>query len=183
MFDPKQPPPTPDARTLQVFANRFSDESSLLDARSGGSLITPDCVRVGVSITARGKIASQLRGIEEHIIEHTQACLSRFGLISWAPDLRLTPSALYNSACRIIALDTFKQALVSHAYAHCSPNFSYVNNMVVLIKIYDHIIHHYFQKRYQKECRAPGSVRASDEANPLYRNRQQVGHCFCTSAF
>jgi hypothetical protein len=32
LFDPKQPPPTPDDETLHVFALRFRNESSLMNA-------------------------------------------------------------------------------------------------------------------------------------------------------
>lgn len=178
LLDPKQPPPTPDEKTLQVFTTRFQNEASLLEARAGKSLVAPSRVRVGVPITDRGQVAIQLRRVEEHIIEYIQACLSRFGLYAWGPDLRLTPYALYNAACRIIALDTFKQALVSHAYAHLAPNLSYAKDMVLLVKLYDHFVHHYLQQRYQKECRVPGSVRAADEVSPQYRNRQRVSDCF-----
>jgi hypothetical protein len=71
---------------------------------------------------------------------------------------------LYNVTCHIIALDTFKQALTSHAYAHLAPNLAYTKDMVLLVKIYDHFVHHYLQQHYQKECQVPGSVRAADEA-------------------
>jgi hypothetical protein len=183
LFDPKQPPPTPDDETLHVFALRFRNESSLMNARAGGSFVAPDCVRVGVSITDRGVVASQLRHIEEHIIEYIQACLSRFGLLAWGPDLRQTPYALYNATCRIIAIDTFKQALASHAYAHLAPNLAYAKDMVLLVKLYDHFVHHYLQQRYQKECRVPGSVRAADEASPQYHNRQRVHPFFLSSVY
>lgn len=174
LYDPKQAPPTPDDRTLETFSLRFRSESSLMEARAGGSLVVPDLVCVGVSMIDRGVIASQLRRVEEHIIDYIRACISRFGLYKWGPDLRQTPYALYNAACRIIALDTFKQALVSHAYAHLAPNLAYAKDMVMLVKLYDHFIHHYLQERYRRECRLPGSVRATDETSPQYHNRQRV---------
>ena len=164
LFYPNQPPPTPNDETLHIFALHFHNESSLMNAQAGGSLVAPDCVHVGVSITDHGVVASQLRHIEEHIIEYIQACLSRFGLLAWGPDLCQTPYALYNVTCHIIALDTFKQALTSHAYAHLAPNLAYTKDMVLLIKLYDHFVHHYLQQHYQKECQVPGSVRAADEA-------------------
>lgn len=121
-----------------------------------------------------GQVASQLRGIEEHILEYIQACLAKFGLVVWCPDLNQTPYALYNSACRIIALDTFRQALVSHAYAHLAPNLKYAKDMILLVKLYDHFVHHYLYSRYKKESRIPGSVLAADTASPQYRRRKRV---------
>jgi hypothetical protein len=94
--------------------------------------------------------------------------------VAWCPDLHQTPYALYNAACRVVALDTFKQALVSHAYAHLAPNLSYIKDMVLLVKMYDHFVHHYLYNQYKKECHAPGSVRACDEASPGYHHRNTV---------
>jgi hypothetical protein len=179
LYDPKDPPPTPDEGALQNFNARFHSETSVMEARGGIPLISPSLVQVGsISITDRSQVATQLRRIEEHIIEYIQACVSRFGLVIWCPDLRQSPYALYNAACRIIALDTFKQALISHAYAHLAPNQAYAKDMILLIKLYDHFVHHYQQKRYKKECRIPGSVRATDEASPQYRGRLRVFQYF-----
>ena len=152
-----------------------------MEARDSEPLVSPSLVRVRtlVSITDRGRIASQLRQIEEHLIDYIRSLLARFGFVSWCPDLRQTPYALYNAACRIIALDTFKQALVSHAYAHLAPNLSYVKDMVLLVKMYDHFVHHYLYTRYQKECRVPGSVRARDETSPGYHRRNSVHANIC----
>lgn len=176
LIDPKHPPTTPPDDILLSFGSRFLDEASLMEARDGRPLVSPSLVRVRtlLSITDRGHVASQLRQIEEHILDYIQSSLARFGLVIWCPDLRQTPYALYNSACRIIALDTFKQALVSHTYAHLAPNLSYVKDMVLLVKMYDHFVHHYLYTRYKKECRAPGSVRARDEAGPGYHRRNKV---------
>jgi hypothetical protein len=160
LIDPKQPPTTPPDDILLSFGSWFQDEASLMEARNGRPLVSPSLVhvRTSLSVTDRGHIASQLLQIEENILEYIQSSLARFGLVMWCPDLRQKPYALYNAACRIIALNTFKQALVSHAYAHLAPNLSYVKDMVLLVKMYDHFVHHYLYSRYKKECRAPGSV-------------------------
>ena len=176
LIDPKQPPTTPPDDILFLFGSRFQDEASVMEAQNGRPLVSPSLVRVRtlLSITDRGRIASQLRQIEEHIIDYIQSSLARFGLVVWCPDLRQTPYTLYNAACRIIALDTFKQALVSHTYAHLAPNLSYVKDMTLLVKMYDHFVHHYLYTRYKKECRVPGSVRARDEAGSGYHRRNTV---------
>ena len=79
-----------------------------MEARDSEPLVSPSlvCVRTLVSITDRGCIASQLQQIKEHLIDYIQLLLARFGFVSWCPDLRQTPYALYNAACRIIALVT-----------------------------------------------------------------------------
>jgi hypothetical protein len=169
---PKDPP----GHVLATFATRFSSEASLHDCQEGPPLIKLSLVQIGssVSLTDRGRIAAQVRQVEEHILEYAQSCLARFGLVSWCPDLRQTPYALYNAACRIIALDTFKQALVSHAFAHLKPNTSYATDMMLLIRLYDHYVHFYMYSRWKREKRNPGSVGVADQTNPQYRARVRV---------
>ncbi|HEV7735749.1 MAG TPA: hypothetical protein VGO47_00010, partial [Chlamydiales bacterium] len=120
------------------------------------------------------QIATQIRAVEEHILEYMQSCLAKFGLIRWCPDLQQTAYSLYNSACRIIALDTFKQALVSHTYTHLQPNTTYAKDMDLLIKLYDHFVHHYQYQCFKKESHNPGSIQAAEEMNPKYQNHKQV---------
>ena len=153
IIDPKQPPTIPPDDILLTFSSRFVDETSLMEARDGRPLISPTLVRVRTSITDGSYIASQLRQIEEHILDYIQSSLARFGLVIWCPDLRQTPYALYNAACRVIALDTFKQAPISHAHVHLAPIISYVKDMTLLVKMYDHFVHHNLYIRYKEECR------------------------------
>lgn len=181
LYDPKQPPPIPDPAVLESFAQNFQnhpDHISLTQvAREGPSLIAPSLIRVGdIPVTDRGHVASQLRGIEENMIYYIQTCLSRFGLSVWCPDLRKTPYSLFNSINRIAALNTFKQALISHTYAHLAPNLAYMQDMTLLVKMYDHFVHHYQYARFKKETRIPGSVRASDTTGPAYTNRRRVSN-------
>jgi hypothetical protein len=184
LVDPKQVPQDPSDQILATFASCFTTEASLYECREGPMRIAPTLVQIGssVSITDHGQIAAQILLVEEHMLEYMQACLARFGLTSWCPDLRQTPYALYNAACRVIALDTFKQALVSHTYAHLKPNTTYAREMELLIRLYDHVVHHYMYLRYRRDSRNPGCVTAADKASPQYRGRARVCAFLCTSA-
>jgi hypothetical protein len=127
---------------------------------------------------SRGTVPRQILMVEEHILEYIQACLAKFGLICWCPDLRQSPYSLYNCACRIIALDTFKQALVSHAYMHLKPNTAYASDMVLLTKLYNHFVYHFILSRYKTDLRNPGRVKAADTLSPQYRSRLRVCNNF-----
>ena len=166
----KDIPKLPEQTVLTRFQQHFLTETSLTEARQP---IIPVSL-VQVTSTKSGRIGTQLGLIEENIKSYIQGCLARFGMTSWCPDLRETAHSLYNSACRIIALDTFKQALVSHAYAGVQPKLDYVKDMQLLIKIYDHIVHQFFHSRWRRELQRPGSVAAADEASPAYRSRTRV---------
>ena len=163
----------PSDQILATFASCFSTEASLYECREGPMHIAPTLVQIRslVSITDHGQIATQILLVEEHILEYMQACLARFGLMLWCPDLHQTPYALYNVACRVIALDTFKQALVSHTYAHLKLNMTYAWEMEWLIHLYDH---HYMYLQYQRDSRNPGCVTAADKASPRYRGCARV---------
>ena len=183
LLDAKAVPQDPPAELLRLFSAHFSSEAELFVSRdTGPELIPRHLVLVGTAMsTAKGRIAAQARLVEEHMLDYIQACLSRFGLQRWCPDLRQSAYSLYNSACRIIAIDTFKQALISHAYIHLSPNILYASNMDILIKLYDHFVFHYLLLRYRREGRQPGSVRKELQSNPQYQGRIRVGLLFCVS--
>lgn len=178
LLDPKDVPGDPPTGILEKFSAHCSAEEQLYNFRDPRSreLISPMLVKIGTSasITKCGKLATQVRLVKEHMLQYIQSYLARFGLLRWCPDLRQSPYSLFNSACRIVAIDTFKQALIVHTYAHVQPNKSYVNDISLLIKLYDHVVHHYHFLRYQRESRNPGCVRAADEASPTYHGRKRV---------
>jgi hypothetical protein len=148
----------------------------MYSCQAGPEIIPRSLIQIGssIAIDSNSRIAAQVRQVEEHMLAYTQSLLARFGLTCWCPDLRQSPYSLYNAACRFIALDTFKQALVSQAYAHLQPNNLYATNMDFQIKLYDHFVHHYMDLRYRKECKRAGSVKVADEASPQYRNRARA---------
>ncbi|KAJ3571967.1 hypothetical protein NP233_g3409 [Leucocoprinus birnbaumii] len=63
------------------------------------------------------------------------------------------------------------KAILSAAYDHIEPNKAYIQDMPLLIKIYDHFIHHSMYHNWKRECRQPGSLCAASEANLQYGNR------------
>ena len=150
LHNAKEIPGNPPAELLAMFASHFSTEQEVLDARNGNALVRPSLIQVRTSIPLGDKSwsAKQIRQVEEHILEYLQGCIAKFGLVRWAPDLRQSAYSLYNSACRIIALDTFKQAIVSHAYDFLCPNPVYLWDMDLLMKVYDHIHQRVCDKSY-----------------------------------
>lgn len=177
LLDAKEVPKNPPSNLLSAFNSRFSNEKQLIVVQDiGPELVPRHLVLIGTAASAaKGRIAEQARAIEQHMLAYIQACLSRFGLDCWCPDLRQSAYSLYNSACRIVALDTFKQALVSHAYLTLDPNPAYASDTGVLIRLYDHFVYHYMRLRYRRDGRAPGTVMQQLEASPQYQGRIRVG--------
>lgn len=180
LLDSKVIPEDPPPQLLQNFSRRFFTEEQLRTSHdSGPQLIPLHLVQIGTLISSgTGKVAKQARLVEENMLLYIQIRLSRLGLERWWPDLRQTPYSLYNCACRIIAIDTFRQALVSHTYMHLNAKIHFANNMDILIKLFDHFTFHYMLSRYTKNIRNPGSVEKEIESSPQYQSRARVCNLF-----
>jgi len=144
--------------------------------RTNVPLVDMHKVRIGSNISpaTRKRIASNVKRIEDFILNYVQTYIAEFGLICWCPDLSQTPYSVYNSACRIIALDTFVQAMISHAYDHLQPTRRYMEDMDLLTKLYNHFVHYTVYETYKKELRSPGAVEAIAKQNPIYQARIRV---------
>lgn len=169
-------PKVPSVSMMNLFSSHFANEAEVHASQDSGPELVPlRLVQIGIKMSSNtGAIARQARLVEEHILEYTQVRLARLGFASWCPDLRQTPYALYNSACRIVALDTFKQALVSRHYDHLGPRLSYAYDLDLLTKLYDHFVHFYMYNRFKKELNSPGAVYQELKSSPAYQNRVRV---------
>lgn len=169
-------PLDPPDQVLAEFQKQVAHEEDLQVCRHGSPVFPPSLVQVGrvLAVGDRGHISRFLQTVSDHILEYIQMCLAKFGLLQWCPDLRQSPDSLYNQACRIIALDTFKQALVAHVYDSLQPDKRYISKTEFLAKIYNHFVHFYLHELYKKDARVPGSVQAAEGVSPVYRNRARV---------
>ncbi|PPQ99841.1 hypothetical protein CVT24_009635 [Panaeolus cyanescens] len=173
-------PKDPSKDELLAFYKNFSNKSEsdiAQQLRSGLTLVPEELVDIKSysSYTGRQKIRSALGKIEEHVIEYTRARLARLGFTAWTPNYNESAYALYNSAARMAALDTLKQALVSHAYAFTGVDALRLSkDMVILIKVYDHVVHHYFYDIYKKDKRDPGRVTELVGQSSVYTFRNRL---------
>lgn len=104
-----------------------------------------------------------------------QTYCAKYGLYVWSPNLSESPYSIYNSACRLVALTTFRHALSMDAYAFTGVDTTAAADMEILIRIYDHFVHHLQPRLRSKESRNPGSVMRSARLNTIYRRRNSVG--------
>jgi len=114
--------------------------------------------------------------LEEDVLEYMQTYCAKYGLYVWSPNLSESPYSIYNSACRLVAITTFKHALGMDSYAFIGVDTTAATDMEVLIRIYDHFIHHLQPRLRGKEKRNPGSVRRSARLNTIYRRRNSVSY-------
>ncbi|KAF6754953.1 hypothetical protein DFP72DRAFT_1123544, partial [Ephemerocybe angulata] len=178
LLDAKAIPGDPPQTNLELFLDQFKSKAAVFARRGSSHLLVSVKKITGASRLAtyksRSKIVLHARKMEENLVLYIDSNIARFGLVKWAPDFRQSPYSAYNSACRIIAIDTFRQAVVSHAYASYKPNIAYAEDMDLLIRLYDHVVHHFFYGRYTREVHNPGSVQVADEQNTVYKSRSRL---------
>jgi hypothetical protein len=176
---PNAVPQLPSRDSLAAFKSRYTSDTQILAAREGPTLISEASVRVArlSQLPNAGKHATDAALVEAFVIDYIATYCAKFGLTEWAPDLRDTPYSLYNSAHRIIAIDTFRQAMAARAYSHMGPNQDFLHDTALLMRVYDHFVHHFQLQRFKKEGKIPGSVALIEQLRPTYTRRGRV----CTS--
>lgn len=91
------------------------------------------------------------------------------------PDLSESPYSSYKSACRLVAITTFKHALGMDSYAFVAVDTTAVNETEVVIRIYNHFMHHLQRSLRAKENLNPWSVKKKTaRLNTIYRRQRSV---------
>ncbi|KAF7779052.1 hypothetical protein Agabi119p4_3402 [Agaricus bisporus var. burnettii] len=160
------------------FAENLNDSELAQICKDSQPLISPSLVQVQASIpltvaTSQSRILSGARRLEEFLLEYIQATTSKFGLTQWCPDLSQSAGSVYNSACRIIALETFRQAVSGQQYRLGSAE-KFLKNMPLLIGIYNGFVHYRMRKIFDREMLYPGRTKQLAANNPAYQNRYRL---------
>ena len=93
------------------------------------------------------------------------------------PDLSESPYSSYKSACRLVAITTFKHALGMDSYAFVAVDTTAVNETEVVIRIYNHFMHHLQRSLRAKENLNPWSVKKKKGPPQYYIPTSKVGSC------
>uniref|UniRef100_A0A0W0G6D2 Uncharacterized protein n=1 Tax=Moniliophthora roreri TaxID=221103 RepID=A0A0W0G6D2_MONRR len=104
-------------------------------------------------------------------LSNSLVAVVKFGLSQWWPDYTGNFNMPYNNAHCSIALSTFQDAVVHHAYNHLQPIQSQVANIDLLIQMYDHYVHFYLKKQVILELRKPGELKKRLDMMNLQEDR------------
>ncbi|KAG0142862.1 hypothetical protein CROQUDRAFT_49646, partial [Cronartium quercuum f. sp. fusiforme G11] len=118
----------------------------------------------------RTKIAKGLANLDKTYILYVHGLLAKVGLRIWAPDLNAVPDTLYNSACRIVALKSFRELLASGAYNYMNINLKHTDSMSLNIAAYNHYVHFHLAKKFKSEAKSPGQTQ---EMNARRNNQKK----------
>ncbi|MBW0461733.1 hypothetical protein O181_001448 [Austropuccinia psidii MF-1] len=142
----KSVPVLPDPTLLKEFYNCFdySDEiHQVVKSNTAVNLIPPtDIITLRGAKPGREKIGQAIVNFQEFFILYIQAMLSKLGIRQWAPALDEPIDTLYNEACRISAIQTFRQVAVGGAYQYTNINLRFLNNIGLLEGTYNHFVHY-----------------------------------------
>ncbi|KAJ7577131.1 hypothetical protein C8J56DRAFT_1113717 [Mycena floridula] len=177
-YEPSVVPLPPTAEFKQKFSARFKDLKSVEERRGSGPTVIErassymlDSLR---HLPAKGKIARGLRRLNHNHIATIFSYLANYGFTAWTVDLTETPTSLWNIACKNVAIDSFKQAMASHAYAFLSPNHDYLNNQLLLSTIYDQFVWTYMKGLHELELREPGGAATKAIHGDIYKRRKAI---------
>jgi hypothetical protein len=175
-------PQAPDMNTLKEFHHRFSEVTQIKDAAE--NVQSPKLISEGEITTLRtlknGQkiISKKIVHVEEFFFLYTRATLARLGIRTWAPDLEDSPDSLYNEACRIAAIKSFRQVASNGAYKFMNCNIQYVNDIDILIQAYNHYVFFVSKNKYNREKKNPGGLRQEAERKKISHARGRVSIFF-----
>ncbi|EGF97783.1 uncharacterized protein MELLADRAFT_118649 [Melampsora larici-populina 98AG31] len=154
-------PAPPDPNLLKEFYARFSSvdqvESVIADPRSVDLVAQNDIVTLK-ALRSGGKVGRGMAHLDQTYVLYIHGLLAKVGIRVWGPDLNDAPDSLYNSACRITALSSFRQLLATGAYDYMNPYDQSENQ---------------FQDFEDNESNNSDEGTGGDSTNATMRNAQQ----------
>ncbi|MBW0473705.1 hypothetical protein O181_013420 [Austropuccinia psidii MF-1] len=174
----KSLPVLPDPALLQEFRNRFDGVEEIQQAaQSKNSLnLIPqeDVITLKGTKPGRKKVGRAIVNVQEFFILYIKALLAKLGIRRWAPALDEPIDTLYNEACRISAIQTFRQVAVAGAYQYMNINLRFLNNIGLLEATYNHFVHYLQTKIWKRETKESGAYQKDLERGIISKNRQRL---------
>lgn len=139
-------PSAPDDAMIAAFKQRFGSFEELMQLRHAQHppITNEDMIERVNALRgypdSTSNIAKQASRIPESSLRYTLGLLARFGLRAWRPNFAESPYSLYNCAHRFIAIETFRQAVVSKAFESMAVDTTYIDDIEILTLGYDHFV-------------------------------------------
>ncbi|KAF4615803.1 hypothetical protein D9613_012477 [Agrocybe pediades] len=173
----------PNPEDKRRFNAHFKKEADVFEADNGKPLVPRSEVTVRPYQPLRpsqSRTLSRLANIESTFVEYIAAIMSRVGIRRWAPDYIGRPDSLWNAAMSVVFIKTFRQAVAAGAYDFNANQGwkQYMEDMDLLILIYDHIVWRHFFDKWREEQRSPGAAQVEKERQAMYAvKRKKANAC------
>lgn len=184
-------PKSVSAEEKRRYAARFDDENAV-KASVQSSLTSNSTSIAGVDnliakmrkdLPPSGTIAGNIRRISEEFLQMTFRTSAQQGLQRWAPDIETNdPDSIYNVLNEHIAVRTFQQASTGSGYAFFPINLKYVNDSVLLCRLYRSFVFHHMRDLFRMENKAAGAVERNQALANVYLRRSTVRLFFFSSS-
>jgi hypothetical protein len=170
-------PGAPSPAVLTDFNSRFATQEDIFQQRDSQEVLVEErsvvITRIA-NLRRPSKYAANASRLEEFWFAYFATSCARYGLARWQPDLRDTPYSLYNATHRIVAIDSFRQAVQAGAYSYMAADPRLLGDMTMLFRIYDQFVHHRQHGRYMQEFRKPGTLITKEAKSAAYAGRSRV---------
>ncbi|POW20214.1 hypothetical protein PSHT_03764 [Puccinia striiformis] len=178
LIERRDVPTAPLLENLDRFNSHFTSAQQVLSVsgdHSSPNLIVANQVQI-MKAAKGGKVHvnKKVDKIDQFSMEYMQGALSKLGLSVWRPDLAHKLDSLYNIACRMAALSTFRQLGATPAYSQLNINKVYVNDIPLLAKAYNHYVHFYMLNRYMDELKTEGHFALVEKKKEIQHNRNNL---------
>ncbi|MBW0547017.1 hypothetical protein O181_086732 [Austropuccinia psidii MF-1] len=181
MLTPAAMPTAPDKQLLKEFYQQLSSAEEVQNVAQnsqGVKLISEAQVQtLRDARSGKRKIGKNIINMQDFYITYVHAMLAKLGIHIWAPDLEEAPDSIYNEACCIVALMTFRQIACSGAYQYMRANLTYCSDLGLLRSAYDHYVHYVLSEKFRKETRERGWNVRDVERKVVQRARQRLRDC------
>ncbi|MBW0506695.1 hypothetical protein O181_046410 [Austropuccinia psidii MF-1] len=171
-------PEAPDPKVLKRFESRFETvaelEAHAANPNANVFVANADIQTLNSGRAGRIKLGQGMLQLEDSDIRYIHGYLGKLGIDCWGPNLEESSESLWNSACRISAINMFRQMAASGVYQNSSLNHGYVNNVMLLIQAYNHYVHYLLEDRFKKEIKEIGKHVKTKLANKNQKNRDQL---------
>ncbi|EGG10790.1 uncharacterized protein MELLADRAFT_60199 [Melampsora larici-populina 98AG31] len=107
-------------------------------------------------------------------ILYMSSVLAKVGIREWAPDLDEPHDSLYNSACRIVCLNTFRQLFATGTYNYMNVLGDQVNEMSKMLAAYNHYVHFVMAGRYKAEKQEVGRAARATARKNIQKARERL---------
>ncbi|MBW0496716.1 hypothetical protein O181_036431 [Austropuccinia psidii MF-1] len=170
-------PAPPKPEQLKEFYQRFSNADQIETAiENDGPILVPiDTIETVRKAREKNiKIGKNFLYLPDFLIRYVHNALAKLGIRNRSPNLYEQPDLLYNEACQINALQTFRQLAIGGSFQFMSINITYLDDLELLTQTYDHYVHYYWYSIFHKEQKDSGSHHHTKERKAIQGDCQKV---------
>ncbi|EGG07168.1 uncharacterized protein MELLADRAFT_86042 [Melampsora larici-populina 98AG31] len=142
------------------------------DAAARDLLPITDIVSLRDAKSGRIKVGKGIIHLQDFFLRYSVAMLAKLGICCWAPDLEDAPDSMWNEACRISAIKILRMWITGKVFPNADAKF--VHNLLLLERTYNHYVHYYMAKKYQKEAKESGANQREEARKTSQRGRQRL---------